>query len=151
MYLVRFLLPFLVVAVLQQRTPAWSQPRVAPADCSVVVSINSVSGVLYKPTNPHGARGPTFLVQNPRERTNKRSIQVRDVSCKIIARFGLYRTDWPYGSRYYQRVSGGSYLDARSLLRLARKAGSSAILVESRAKWLKINNPLLRQGSVNSP
>lgn len=115
--------------------------------CSNVVSIDSLRYVLYKPSNLHGARGPTFLVQNPRERTGKRVIEVRDVNCKRIGSFGLFATDFPFGARYYQR-SGGSRLTAEQLLARARLGGSNAILVEGKNKWIRVNNPLNRQGTI---
>lgn len=116
--------------------------------CSNVVSIDKLRGVLYKESNLHGGRGPTFLVQNVNERTNKRKIEIRSVTCKLIGSFGLFRTDFPYGSRYYQKT-GGSNLNARQLLLKALVGGSSsAILVEGKGKWIRVDNPLRRQGNI---
>ncbi len=118
--------------------------------CGNTVSIDAVSYILYKPSNLHGGRGPTFLVQNPSERTGLRRLKIKDANCKVISYFGLYRTDNPYGSRYYQK-SGGSGHSAAQLLRLAKKAGSTAIFVEGKNnRWIKVNNPNVRQGAVHN-
>ena len=126
-----------------------SPDEAAGSACGAVVSIDALRWVLYKPSNLQGGRGPTFLVQNPGERTNKRRIAIKNVNCKLIGYFGLYRTDYPYGSRYYQK-SGGSGLSAEQLTRLASKAGSTAILVEGRKKWIKVNDPRQRQGTIKN-
>ena len=115
-----------------------------------IVSIRNIAGggVLYKPSNLHGGRGPSFLVQNVAERTNKQTIEIRDARCRVIAAFGLFRTDSPYGSRYYMR-SGGTGQSDGELLALARQAGSNNILVEGvGGKWILVRNPLERDGSV---
>jgi hypothetical protein len=114
-----------------------------------VVPINAIAGggVLYKPSNLHGGRGPSFLVQNVAERTNKKVIEIRNARCEVIATLGLYATDEPYGSRYYSR-SGGSGQDADELFRLAELAGSPNILVEGVNKWIRVRNPNERDGSV---
>jgi hypothetical protein len=115
-----------------------------------IVSIDSLRYVLYKSENIHGGRGPTFLVQNPSERTGKRSILIKDMQCRTISSFGLWAVDWPYGARYYEGVAGGSRHSATALYNLARRAGSSAILVEGRNKWIKVNDPRMRQGNVHN-
>lgn len=123
----------------------------AAQDCSKRISIDSIIGVLYKSENLHGARGPTWLVQNPHYRTNKRKIQIRDIKCNLISSFGLYATDFPYGARYYQK-SGGSKHSAKQLKSLARRAGSSAILVEgTKGTWIVVNDPTKRQGTIFTP
>jgi len=54
-----------------------SEAQVGPGSpgwvCKNIVPINAIpgGGVLYKPENLHGGRGPSFLVQNVAERTNK--------------------------------------------------------------------------------
>jgi hypothetical protein len=117
-------------------------------NCQNQVSISDLTGVLYKPENLHGGRGPTFLVQNAVERLGKRRLAVRDIKCRLISRFGLFSTDFPFGARYYQG-SGGSKHSAKKLLQLARKAGSSAILVEGvNGKWIVVKNPLKREGTI---
>lgn len=130
---------------------AQTSPGLVPSNtigtCVNVVSIDRLSGVLYKPANLHGGRGPSFLVQNVAERTNKQVIEVRDARCQPIATLGLFKTDQPYGSRYYSR-SGGSGADSDTLLALARNVGSSNILIEGVNKWILIRNPENRQGSV---
>lgn len=126
-------------------TPSYSQT--STTICSTVVSINSLDGVLYKPENLHGARGPTFLVQNPAERTNKKRLQVRDTNCKLISTFGLFRTDFPYGARYYQK-SGGSNHNARKLRQLAKKSGTGGILIEGLKKWILVKDPTKREGVI---
>jgi len=117
--------------------------------CSEVVSIKDLYGVLYKPENLHGARGPTLLVQNAIERTKKRRIQIRDRNCKLISTFGLFRTDYPYGARYYQK-SGGSNHTARQLYQLSRKArgAGGGILVQGVDKWILIKDPRKREGII---
>ena len=127
---------------------AGSARAVDDATCANVVSIMDLKGVLYKPENEHGDRGPTFLVQNPIERTGKRRIEVRDVRCRKISSFGLFSTDFPFGARYYQR-SGGSRHTPKQLTTLARKAGSTAILVEGvGGKWILVKNPRRREGII---
>lgn len=115
-----------------------------------VVPINSIPGgaVLYKPENLHGGRGPSFLVQNAAERTGKQTIEIRNAKCEIIGAFGLFATDQPYGARYYTR-SGGSGHSDQDLLNAAKLVGSSNILVEGvGGKWIRVKNPLNRDGSV---
>lgn len=113
-----------------------------------VVSINSLAWVLYKPENVHGGRGPSFLVQNPAERTNKQSLEIRNARCEVIGTIGLFRTDHPYGSRYYMRSGGTGQSDAE-LLAIAQQAGSSNILIEGvNGKWIRVKNPLLREGTI---
>ena len=93
-----------------------------------VVPINEISGggVLYKSSNIHGGRGPTFLVQNVAERTGKQVIEIRNARCEVIGSFGLFATDQPYGARYYTR-SGGSGIDSDGLLAAASLVGSTNI------------------------
>lgn len=122
----------------------------APVDCSNRVLVSSSDGILYKPSNEHGARGPTLLVQNTQERTGKRSLQVRTVTCKIIGRLGLWAVDFPYGARYYSKAKGGSADDQNSLWRKARKGGSTHLLIEGKGKWLEIPNPRKRAGAVSN-
>lgn len=113
-----------------------------------VVPIMSLTEVLYKPSNLHGGRGPSFLVQNPAERTNKQVLEIRNARCEVIATIGLFRTDQPYGSRYYMR-SGGSGQDGDELFRLASLVGSSNILIEGvNGKWIRIKNPNEREGTI---
>jgi hypothetical protein len=108
----------------------------------------SLTEVLYKPSNLHGGRGPSFLVQNVAERTNKQVLEIRNARCEVIATIGLFRTDQPYGSRYYMR-SGGSGQDADELLRLASLVGSTNILIEGvNGKWIRIKNPNEREGTI---
>ena len=115
-----------------------------------IVPINEVpgAGVLYKPSNLHGGRGPSFLVQNSSQRTNKKVLEIRNARCEPIATIGLYRTDQPYGSRYYMR-SGGTGQDDTELLRIANLVGSNTILVEGiNGTWIRVRNPTIREGSV---
>ena len=113
-----------------------------------VVPIMSLSEVLYKPSNLHGGRGPSFLVQNVAERTNKQVLEIRNARCEVIATIGLFRTDQPYGSRYYMR-SGGSGQDGDELLRIASLVGSTNILIEGvNGKWIRIKNPTEREGTI---
>lgn len=119
-------------------------------DCKNIVSINSIpgGGVLYKSENIHGGRGPTFLVQNVSERTNKEVIEIRDARCQLVGAFGLYATDYPYGSRYYSRT-GGTGFDPGDLEALLKRVGSTNFLVEGVNKWIRVRNPFQRDGSVN--
>ena len=115
-----------------------------------ILSINSVGGggVLYKSENIHGGRGPSFLVQNEAERTGKQTLEIRNARCEVIAAFGLFATDQPYGARYYMRT-GGTGQSAEELLALALQVGSRNILVEGvNGKWILVKNPLNREGSV---
>jgi hypothetical protein len=116
--------------------------------CPNIVSINSLRYILYKPSNLHGGRGMTFLVQNPQERPGKSRIEMRSLACKNVGFFGLFKTDYPYGARYYQQT-GGSGNNTGVILR--KLGGSKSILVEGRGKWIRIDNINFRQGSVVSP
>ena len=138
---------FAMGSLAQTATPL--PPPNSVGTCVNIVSINRIpgAGVLYKPSNVHGGRGPSFLVQNVKERTNKQVIEVRDARCQPIGTFGLFRTDQPYGSRYYSR-SGGSGFDDDQLLGLAKRVGSSNILIEGVGKWILVKNPKNREGSV---
>lgn len=119
-----------------------------------VVSIDALNtnvgvtgGVLYKAENVHGSRGPTFLVQNPTERTGKQVIEIRNARCEPIATLGLFATDQPYGARYYS-LTGGSGHDAESLYNLGSLVGSTNILVEGLNKWILVHNPFERDGDI---
>jgi hypothetical protein len=113
-----------------------------------IVPVTSFGGVLYKPANLHGGRGPSFLVQDISERTNKPALEIRNARCEVIATIGLFATDHPYGSRYYMR-SGGSGQDSDELLRLALQVGSPNILIEGvNGKWIRVKNPTLRDGNI---
>jgi hypothetical protein len=119
--------------------------------CRQIVDIDSLLGVLYKPENLHGGRGPPFLVQNPTERTGKRRLEVRDLKCRKVSSFGLFSTDFPYGARYYQR-SGGNGHSAAALRKLARRGGGTGILIEGiKGKWILVRDPTLRQGTIFDP
>jgi hypothetical protein len=144
-HLLSGLIAAIIVSAVQ---PAYGEDPFAPCR-GKVVPINAIpgGGVLYKPSNLHGGRGPSFLVQNVAERTNKKTIEIRNARCEVIATLGLFATDQPYGSRYYSR-SGGTGQDAEELLRLAELAGSSNILVEGVNKWIRVRNPNERDGSV---
>jgi hypothetical protein len=115
-----------------------------------VISIGALAGggVLWKSENIHGGRGPTFLVQNVQHRTNKQTLEIRDAYCRPIATIGLFRTDSPYGSRYYMRTGGTGQSDTE-LLALAQRAGSTNILVEGlNGTWIRVRDPRNRDGSV---
>lgn len=133
------------LSVSAQTIPFYQSP------CSgKVVPIDAVpgGGVLYKAENIHGGRGPSFLVQNVSQRTNKQSLEIRDAYCRPIATIGLFRTDQPYGSRYYMRT-GGTGQGADELLNLTKPTGSTAILIEGvNGTWIRVKNPLNREGSV---
>lgn len=132
-------------------TLVFSPLALAETICSgKVVPINEVpgAGVLYKPANLHGGRGPSFLVQNVSQRTNKQVLEIRNARCEPIATIGLFRTDQPYGSRYYMK-SGGSGQEDSQLLALANLVGSNTILIEGvNGTWIRVKNPTLREGSV---
>ena len=139
---------FVVVAMTQ--SAAAEVPFYKTICAGKVVPINQVPGgsVLYKPENVHGGRGPSFLVQNVAQRTNKQTIEIRDAYCRPIAAFGLFRTDQPYGSRYYMRSGGTGQSDAE-LRALALGAGSTNILVEGiNGTWIRVRDPLLREGTI---
>lgn len=140
----RAIIAFLAVLI-------FSSPALAATSCKNVVNLSSIRGVLYKPSNLHGGRGPTLIISKASERTYKPRLQIRSSTCKVIATIGLYKCDSPYGCRHYMR-SGGSGQTASQLLSLAKRkgGGSSAILFQAKGKdrWLKVNNPLNRQGSL---
>ncbi len=111
-------------------------------------NVGATGGVLYKSENIHGGRGPSFLVQNPSERTGKQVIEIRNARCEVIGALGLFATDQPYGARYYSR-SGGSGHDGIDLLNEARLVGSNNILVEGvNNKWILVHNPTERDGDI---
>ncbi len=113
-----------------------------------IVPITAFGGVLYKPENIHGGRGPSFLVQDVSERTHKPVLEIRNARCEVIATIGLFRTDQPYGSRYYMR-SGGTGQDSNQLQALASQVGSSNILIEGiNGKWIRVKNPNGREGNI---
>ena len=140
-----------VTAVWAEDGDAISHLRLGPTVCNgKVVPINSVpgSGVLYKSENIHGGRGPTFLVQNVSQRTNKQVIEVRNARCEVVGTLGLFKTDQPYGSRYYSRT-GGSGQDGQQLLDTASLVGSTNVLIEGvNGTWIRVKNPTLREGNV---
>ena len=129
-------------------TASYAQDFAQTVCAGKVVPIMSLSEVLYKPSNLHGGRGPSFLVQNVGQRTNKQVLEIRNARCDVIATIGLYATDQPYGSRYYMR-SGGSGQDADGLLALASQVGSTNILIEGvNGTWIRIKNPQNREGTI---
>lgn len=139
-----------LVASLALPSVANSEPFYKTRCAGKVVPIGAIQdgGVLYKPENIHGGRGPSFLVQNVGQRTNKQSIEIRDANCQPIATFGLFRTDSPYGSRYYMRTGGTGQSDSE-LRALALRVGSTDILVEGvNGTWIRVRDPLNREGSV---
>ncbi len=143
------------LVLLCQVSAVWAAPSLlarslAPEDCSRRAALTPNGGVLYKPINEHGGRGPSFLVQNTQERTGKRSLQIRSADCKVIGRLGLWAVDFPYGARYYSKVKGGSSDNHISLWRKARRAGSELILIEGRGRWLEVPSPKGRAGGVNN-
>lgn len=150
---------FALLAALLVTSFAWSSASLAqPADvpflntpcAGKVTPIGALAGggVLYKAENVHGGRGPSFLVQNAQHRTNKQTLEIRDAYCRPIAAIGLFRTDSPYGSRYYMRTGGTGQSDTE-LLALAQKAGSTNILIEGlNGSWIRVRDPRNREGSV---
>ena len=121
--------------------------------CGRIVPITEAGQILYKPTNVHGGRGPTFLVQNYDEQTGRKRREIRRATdCKRIGYFGLWSIGWPYGERYYQRAPGGSRLSAKDLYTKAGGRRKSAILVQGiNGRWIRIANPLKREGEVYNP
>ncbi|MBL7661825.1 VCBS repeat-containing protein [bacterium] len=117
-------------------------------ECKNLVSISKLHNVLYKPSNLHGGRGPTLIINNKSEKTGLRTVEIRDVKCRKISAFGLYRDDKPWGARHYQRTGKGGKHTANQLLALAKKAGSTKILIRGKGKWIVVDNPLNRQGKV---
>lgn len=139
---------FVLAALLLVPGLAQAQDFAQTVCAGKVVPIMSLSEVLYKPSNLHGGRGPSFLVQNVSQRTNKQVLEIRNARCEVIATIGLFRTDEPYGSRYYMR-SGGSGQDADGLLALASQVGSTNILIEGvNGTWIRIKNPENREGTI---
>ena len=125
-----------------------SNDNSSSGECANVVSVGRLGGVLYKPVNLHGGRGPTLIVKNTSQRTYKSRLQIRNMKCQQIATIGLFTTDKIYGSRYYMK-SGGTGQTAGQLLELAKRAGSNSILIEGvRGSWIKIANPLNREGGL---
>ena len=116
-------------------------------ECANAVSISSLNSVLYKPINEHGGRGPTLIVKNPAERTGKNRLEIRDINCKPIAALGLQAVDGQYGARYYSKSGGSGHIHTQ-LRDMALQAGSTEILIEGKGKWIKINNPVNRQGAL---
>ena len=143
-------LMFVGVAVAQTDQPRSVATNFESICAGNIVTIDAIpgGGVLYKPANLHGGRGPSFLVQNVGQRTLKKVLEIRNARCEPIASVGLYATDQPYGSRYYSR-SGGSGHDSDALYNLANQVGSPNILVEGlNGSWIRVRNPLERDGSV---
>ncbi len=130
---------------------AWTDTVCAGKVVSIDALNNNVGaegGVLYKSENIHGGRGPSFLVQKVSERTNKKTIEVRNARCEVIGALGLFATDQPYGSRYYSR-SGGTGQEGTEYLAIARQVGSNNILIEGvNGKWILVHNPTERDGNI---
>ena len=107
-------------------------------------------GILYKPENVHGGRGPSYIMGYVARRSwpAGRSLNIFNFKGTRIGAFGLFDPGHlPYGRRYYTGVPGGSYSSARSLYRSAGRVGSRGALVQVNPNtcW-KILNPLYRQG-----
>ena len=116
--------------------------------CQNVVSISNLPGVLYKPINQHGGRGPTLIIKAKSRRTGKSTLEVRDVNCKKIGALGLASNQGPYGERFYSRTGNGGKHSHTQLRDLAERAGSTNILIEGKGIWILVNNPVNRQGKL---
>ena len=129
-------------------------PRIAASQktsnsgiCQNVVSISDLPGVLYKPINEHGGRGPTLIVKIKSERTGTKIRQIRDANCNLIGTVGLASAEGPYGERYYSRSGGTNYSHTQLRDLALATGGSTAILFEGvNNKWIRVENPVNRQG-----
>jgi hypothetical protein len=121
----------------------------APTQCTVVSQLPN--NLLYKPSNFHGGRGPSWLF----------GCQVKNLwpagsTLKIygengnVLRYKFKMWDpghYTFGRRYYVGVGSSS----AELRRQALAAGGSAIYIQGKGNLCyKINNPLLRQGNLQA-
>lgn len=116
--------------------------------CTNITSISDLPGILYKPINEHGGRGPTMIFQAKQHRTGKSSLEIRDSNCVVIGRLGLQSAVGQYGERFYSRSGNGTKYSHTELHNLAIKsAGSPTVLIQGKGDlWIKINDPEDRQG-----
>jgi hypothetical protein len=135
----------LALCALLNTTPALA----APTQCTVVSQLPN--NLLYKPSNFHGGRGPSWLF----------GCQVKNLwpagsTLKIygengnVLRYKFKMWDpghYTFGRRYYVGVGSSS----AELRRQALAAGGSAIYIQGKGNLCyKINNPLLRQGNLQA-
>ena len=92
----------------------------------------------------HSQKGAALLVQYKASKLVPQgsSIEVRDASCKLIARLGRYPRCTEAGcgehERWYLRAPGGSYL---TVPQLVDKAGSVSVLIRLQGRqWAVIQN-----------
>ena len=147
-----FALGTLTLSVLSA-SHAFADAAAFEAECrGKIVNIEAVpgAGVLYKPENVHGGRGPSLIIQNKSQQTGLQTVQLRNARCETVATLGLFDPGHPpYGARYYSRT-GGTGADSNELLRLANEAGSNNLLIQGvNGTWMRIKNPQDRAGSVN--
>lgn len=116
--------------------------------CENVVSISNLPGVLYKPINEHGGRGPTLIIKAKSRRTGKSTLEIRDSNCNKIGALGLQSAEGPYGERFYSRTGKGGKHSHTQLRDLAQRTGSTNILIEGKGIWILVNNPVNRQGKL---
>ena len=114
--------------------------------CENVVSIGDLPGILYKPINEHGGRGPTLIIKAKSRRTGRSTLEIRNVNCERIGALGLQSAEGPYGERYYSRTGKGTKYSHTQLRDIAKQAGSTNILIEGKGIWILVNNPANREG-----
>ena len=116
--------------------------------CTKIISISTLSNVLYKDANLHGGRGRSLLDQGHRF-GGARRLSVAGSNKTIIGCFGLYACDQPYGCRYYQATCGDSASNSQFIAKAKANGGNTTVLVGTGSgTCLSFNATASRQGSV---
>lgn len=145
----------LASAALLTASPCFAQSVSAKGSCGTVIGLRSISGggVLIKPSNTHGGRGFTLLIQNRKYWYGPRKKEIYDKNCKKqIGSVVMYARDSPYGERYYSKLPGGSGDSGSSLARKARAAAGSSggiIKIKSGVSF-RVSDFSKREGSVHN-
>lgn len=136
--------------------------------CTNVYSLTGrgrIKNIKYKPSNAHGGRGISFIVQEKAER-GLVTREMRDTNCNLIGKLGLWREKLahrfdtlycPYGTRYYSLAPGGSKLTPTQVINKAKsKTGSGVILVQLKDRdgvtdrWVRVKNVKAAEGTVTT-
>lgn len=121
----------------------------APSQCTIVNTLPN--NILYKPSNFHGGRGPSWLFgcQAKSLWPAGRTLKIYGENGSVLKyKFSMWDPGThTFGRRYY--VGVGS--TANELRRQALVAGGNAIYIQGKGNiCYKINSPLNRQGNLTA-
>ena len=129
------------------------------AVCGTVLDLTNNYNTLYKPSNVHGGRGPSWISgcqSNAKAyRPNVSKFSIYSALGVKIGTFKRYDPGHrPYGARFYTGLPGGSPSTSTSLRSRARAQGGGSSNIYLQVKTanggtcFKINTPTTRQGAI---